>query len=120
MPITMTTDELSALLADERHTGEEHARRAIAQQRADSPNKKEQRPTPTVREFYASLPDACEDETVANYGTEPPWGCWRLLTLETRMGSWGTKSRLGGRRRVGTRRRRRPGRCVWCGSCARS
>ncbi len=74
MPISMTTEELIALLADERHAGEDDARRSFAQQRADSPNKKEQRPTPTVREFYATLLDACEDETVANYGTY-----WRKL-----------------------------------------
>ena len=40
---------------------------------------------------------------------ESPWVRWRLLTLETRMESWGTNGRLGRRRRVGTRRRRRPG-----------
>ncbi len=35
------------------------------------------------------------------------------------MEPWGTKARLGRRRRVGTRQRRRPGRFGWCGSCAR-
>ena len=36
------------------------------------------------------------------------------------MEPWETKERLGGRRRVGTSRRRRRGRFGWSGSCARS
>ena len=51
---------------------------------------------------------------------EPPWVRWRLLALETRMESCQRRGRLGSRRHVGTRRRRRNGRCERSVSCARS
>ena len=39
---------------------------------------------------------------------EPHWKCWRLLTLETRMGSCRRNSQRGSPRQVGTALRRRP------------
>lgn len=44
---------------------------------------------------------------------EAPWVCWRLLTLETRMELCRRNWRMGSRRRVATRARRRPPRCGW-------
>src|SRR5690606_12991448 len=51
---------------------------------------------------------------------EPPWVGWRLLTLETRMESCLHRDLLGSRRRVGTARPRRSGRCERFASSARS
>jgi hypothetical protein len=65
------------------------------------------------RDFTAETPNT-------KWLTEPPWVAWRLLTLETRMGPWGTKAHLESRRLVGTHQRTRPERSGLSGSCARS
>jgi len=49
--------------------------------------------------------------------SEPPWVCWRLLILETRMESWCRIRDLGSRLHVGIRRRRRRQRSGWCERC---
>lgn len=51
---------------------------------------------------------------------EPPWVRWRLQTLAARMESCDTRCRLGSRRRVGTARLRKHGRCGRCVSSALS
>jgi len=51
---------------------------------------------------------------------ESPWVRWRLLTLETRMEPCRRTRHQGSRRRVGTPKRRRPGRCGWFASYAPS
>ncbi len=56
----------------------------------------------------------------ADQGTEPPWVCWRLLILETRIESWQRVRDLGSRRHVGIHRRRKLLQSGWFGPCGRS
>src|SRR5690606_22343841 len=76
----------------------------------------------TVRRSFAALPsDEHALRAVPRNGStagllkrpEAPWVCWRLLTLETRMGLCRRNRLRGSRRRVATRARRRPQRCGW-------
>lgn len=57
---------------------------------------------------------------IAAWPYEPLWVSWRLLTLETRMGSCRESKQWGSRQHVGIHRRRRPPRSGWCGPCGRS
>ncbi|GHG55610.1 hypothetical protein GCM10011331_22410 [Flavimobilis marinus] len=60
------------------------------------------------------------DKQLDRLATEPPWVCWRLVTLETRMEPCRRNRRLGSRRRGATAQRRRPRRFGWSARCEQS
>jgi hypothetical protein len=66
-----------------------------------------------LADYQAAVGGYDWEKRQGNPWIEPPWGCWRLLTLETRMESWCRIKDLGSRQRVGIRRRRRLLRSGW-------